>query len=470
MGNSSEKSGPGGDATQSGRPNPAPIAGRHGSDAGASTKPAVGQRALTLIAEALRREGLGAILERPLPESTYSQVGALRAGMVLIGALFASLLWAMTRLTAVLWGVALAIAWVLVIYATARARVKAARVLGSTLQVAVVLGVLIWQLIAEGFASAALSFGVPILVVFAVFFFQLDFSALGRSVPFLFALTLFILLVPLFTDDVWLVASRLTPRQFVWVALALVLPVLVPLALRLRGHVRKLAEDAPSRRGTPDEFEKSLRNSLQFQLALDAILTKGKRIGANQSWGNPQAEHIEYAVTALRTVLAPPRSAAKGNQGGRESVSMPGNIVDGLRRGLLRHLIKRLLPTVIIISVAAMCYMYLLANIAIRDDTARTWTKKHITTINLPLIHLWGGPYLHVAVLLGLAAASIFLALVLTDERYFDSFAMALVGKPGMRAFALLIPYVALTHIGAPRGHGQVGRLTIRFSGPASRG
>ena len=463
MGNSSEKSGPGGDATQSGRPNPAPVAGQHGSDAGASTQPAVGQRALTLIAEALRREGFGAILERPLPESTDSQVGALRAGVVLIGALFASLLWAMTRLTAVLWGVALAIAWVLVIYATGRAKVKAARVLGSTLQIAVVLGVLIWQLIAEGFAPAALSFGVPILVGFAwMFFFQLDFSALGRSLPFLFALTLSILLVPLFTDDVWLVASRLTPRQFVWVALALVLPVLVPLALRLR--------DAPSRMGTPDELEKSLRNSLQYQLMQDAIFTEGKMIGANQRLGNQQAEEIEYAVTALRTALAPPRSAVESNQGRRESASMPGNIVDGLRRGLLRHLLKRLLPTVIIISVAAMCYMYLLANIAIRHDTAHTWTQKHITTINVPLIHLWGGPYLHVAVLLGVAAAGIFLALVLTDERYFDSFARALVGKRSMRAVALLIPYAALTNIGTPRGHGQVGRPTVRFSGPASRG
>jgi hypothetical protein len=456
MGNSSRKSEPSGDATQSARPNTALVAGRHRSDAGASAQPFVRQGALTLLAKALIREGFGALVEHPLPESAYFEASALRAGVVVTSAILASLLWAMTMLTGVLWGVGLAAAWVVLIYATGQAKEKAVRGLGSTLAVAVVLGVLIWQLIAEGFGSVALSFGVPILVgcVWLVFF-QLDFSALERSVPFLFALTLFILLVPLLTDDVWLVASRLTARQFVWVALAFVCPVLVPSALRLRGHVRKLAEDDPSRIGTPDELEKSLRNSLQFQLVQDGIWTEGKVIGADQRWGDQQAEHVEYAVTALRTALAPPRSAAKGNQGGRASGAMPGNIVDGLRRGLLRHLLRRLVTTAIIISVAATCYMYLLANLAIKDHAARTWTQKEIPTINMPLIHLWGGPYVHVAVLLGLAAGGIFLALVLTDERYFDSLARALVGRPGKRAAALLIPYAALTDSGAPGAAGS---------------
>ena len=139
--------------------------------------------------------------------------------------------------------------------------------------------------------------------------------------------------------------------------------------------------------------------------------------------------------------------AIRARVGPDQVIDLSSQVGEAVRRQFNQKLARRLVPTTAVVGVAASLYLYLVAAVAVPRSVASSWSGERISTTRVDL--LWEvvfpcGPYVEVALFLGVAATAIFLALVLTDERYSVALTDALLHEPAYRSLAVGVPYLAL--------------------------
>jgi hypothetical protein len=404
---------------------------------GSSEQADVEERGRALLTRALRREGFGELTGEKQPilgEFGVGLVGYLATTVPVVITVWFQLNW-----------------WIAVVTAIALIALPIRGNRSDAAMTAVVLSFIVlwlltaaWQLAEAGIGGVAISHGLILMLLAALAFFRLDFSALVRSLPLLAPLSLLVLLIPLLTAEVWEAASALTPGNVTLLVILLILPVLLILYVRLRGLVFQaygetshlLADDPTAELLSQRVRKATSREDAEWMMQVILPVVRAR-------------------VTAERT----PELAA--------------TVAIRLAGRLKRTLARRLVPTVAILGVAASAYMYLVASAAIPRSAAERWTGEDIPTRQVDL--LWeisvpGGAYLKVAVFLGVAATAIFLALVITDQGYSVSLTDALLHQPAYRSLVLGVPYLVLLDPGQVDAsvrtatHADVHRATERPS------
>lgn len=97
------------------------------------------------------------------------------------------------------------------------------------------------------------------------------------------------------------------------------------------------------------------------------------------------------------------------------------------------------------IAIAVAAFIYILAMASVPTETAQQWAGSSIPTgdVSLAAIDVTFplGPYLMVPALLAVIATAVFLAFVLTEDRYSATFYDTLVYEPARRWILLGVPY-----------------------------
>jgi hypothetical protein len=274
---------------------------------------------------------------------------------------------------------------------------------------------LTWQLIDGGLQSVGITHGVVLGLLALLVFFRLDLRALSRSAPLLAPLTLLVLLVPILTEDVWRNASSVSSGQLVGLSLFLVVPTLLLLQRRLEASVRESYSGAIA----------EMTEERAAGLTEDAVRKASSR---------DDARWLSATLPELKGAYGENRDRA---------AQVPEALASHFRRTLAR----RLLPTVVVTGALAAAYLYGVACLAVARPVAQTWSGVPAETIRSDLIvtiDLPVGPYLSIAVFLGVVATAIFMTLVLTDDRYSLALSEALLRNPVEVSLALGVPYLAL--------------------------
>gem|GEM_PF-6324518 len=240
-----------------------------------------------------------------------------------------------------------------------------------------------------------------------------------RSAPLLGPVALVVLFVPLFSAEIWEVARDLDSID--WVALYVVtvgvMGVLVAFTLYreieavVRASARRLEGAADPLALLVAEARRVQKDNADVveQLARDTVLAAFAK-------NRPQ----EYAPYIAATV----------------------------RRSLGVSLLPRLLISVSAATLILTVYFYALAAVLFERSQIEAWTRD---AIPVEAIHALGmhvtlptGVYLQVAALLGVAATAVYLSMVLTEDRFSQAVADALLHRPTDRCLALAVPYVWL--------------------------
>jgi hypothetical protein len=237
--------------------------------------------------------------------------------------------------------------------------------------------------------------------------FPLTLRAIGRSVPLVFPLMLLILLIPLLTHVVWEVAATLSITRLAVLGVALLVPVLAALFIRLD---RRMDDRVTEELAKADVLEAALRRRLDDEQPVQP---------------NERDHAIATLQMALRELPADKR------------LDIIDRVSMGLRQTLRNALLRRILPIVVTVGAASIGYVYLLATITVSAQIATSWSHATVWSSTL-------SPYWHVAILLGWIEMSILLAFIATNDRYADSLSDELVKEPAPTAVALLIPFVTL--------------------------
>jgi hypothetical protein len=274
------------------------------------------------------------------------------------------------------------------------------------------------QAVSSGWLALGVSHGLVLALLSTVSFFRLDFPSLARSLPMLAPLSLLVLLIPVLTAEVWEAAAAMASGQLFFFGFLVVLPALLVLYQRLKGMVlpaygeitQRLADDEAS-------------------FLLYQRLTKAT--------SEPDARwFVDTALPNLRERLSP-----------EAGVGLAFFIANSLQNTFARTLARRLLPTSAAIGLAATAYLYLLSVAAVPRQVAEKWSGESVPMARIDLlveVSLPLGSYLELAAFLGIAATAIFLALVITDQRYTVALTDALLHQPAYRSVVLGIPYLVI--------------------------
>jgi len=249
-------------------------------------------------------------------------------------------------------------------------------------------------------------------------------STVARVSPLLLPVTLTVLLIPLFTDDLWSAAEALRPRHFLLLAALTLLPLVVFLGLRLRREV-------------PEVFKRA-REDIRSEL------------------GSRRDEYAERA-TARLVRLAPDEDKEQvrsdvgrelegiyADIGVAELTALEARLVASLRR----QVVIRLLWTTVGLLIGVTAYLYALAWILVPVGVSSDWIGgvAHTTTVDLLAFALQAplGAYVSLSVLLGVVATAVLLGLGTTEERYAGDFTAAVLYTPMRDGLIIALPYERL--------------------------
>jgi len=245
-------------------------------------------------------------------------------------------------------------------------------------------------------------------------------TAVARSAPFLLPVTLAVLVLPLLSEDLWDALAGFSLWSGVFLVLLTLVPVTVIFIWRLRAEVSGALNHANART-TLDE------PTLEAAVGrLTALVDEDRRAEVSSRL---QAELPRYVEA-----------------GGSDEVR--AGVAARLGRRLRSSLGHRALTTVIGLWIAVSMYLYLLAIVLVSTDVAKRWMGQAPPTerIGLPTgaFELPAGPYLSVALVLGVLATAVLLAFVLTEDRYGEGLARVLLKEPLEAGMPVALLYRAL--------------------------
>ncbi len=288
------------------------------------------------------------------------------------------------------------------------------------------VGTLIAQLLYAPLHDAALTHGLTAALVAAI----VAVSRARRFVqgaPLLLPVALIVLVVPLFSADLWQAAAELRPGRFVALACLTVVPLalaLIPELLRIGSHAFERAAEA----GAGD--------AQTIGDAFDSV----KKLGSKQE---------EFPEDSFVSVLL-------NNAYNPDFVNKQAAILQQqLRPSLRRRLTWSLVPLTLGIGGFVTFYMYVVAWTVIHGSTAERWLGDPVPYTHVIVLgDLPTGPYVQVALLMGVLATAIFYAFVLTDEeKYVGTLSDLVIHAPLRRGVLLAMPYAWIREVdGSPQG------------------
>lgn len=246
-------------------------------------------------------------------------------------------------------------------------------------------------------------------------------KTVARVSPLLLPVTLTVLLIPLFTDDLWRTAQELRLRHLVVLSVLTVLPLVYVLTRQLRGQIGPVV-----RRASEDVLNDAQASASRAKERLVRLVDDSEK------------ESVADAVSSDLAALY--------------SHSLDFHHVDLLERrltpSLRRKLVFRVLWTACGLALGVTLYLYVLAWTLIPGEVSAEWLGSPVdgASIDLLVAHLTAplGAYVVVAALLGLIATSVLLGFVITEERYAGDVTGAVLYEPVHGAATVGLPYVAI--------------------------
>lgn len=280
------------------------------------------------------------------------------------------------------------------------------------------------EAILAGWSAVLITFGLPILAALVVAVVRLTTSllngldpwALIRSSPLLFPVVILLLFIPLLSTEVWQAAGGASTAQLLLLSALILLPVSVFLYGRLAGSVAAICKreaheiaqegDASS---TIDEVNRRLdqeRGRWVRYFASDQVVAR-----------LDGAEFAPYTSATLRSLLR-----------WRLALALAFVLLGG--------------------ALLLFAYIYLLSALAVETGLAASWSEQAVPQPEISLLGASvsppGGPYIKATALLTTLALGAFLALMLTEERYSNTLAEALINRPVRSMLVLALPYLSL--------------------------
>jgi hypothetical protein len=237
----------------------------------------------------------------------------------------------------------------------------------------------------------------------------------GRSAPLLLPIALTVLLIPLFTADLWQAVNRLTLGNIVALACLALAPLAVAVAHQVRGRVSAVLKN---------EAENLDRQEVAdyLQSRFIRLLPEDERDGAS-NWLNDR-------VTRLAEI-------------GNESLA-----TDQLIRPMRRQAVRTLVTVVAGSVCAAAAYFWLLAWTLVPAATASSWIGDEVQmrSVDLGVVNFDApvDPYGLVALLLSVAATSVMFGSAVVEEGLERRLVVALFRHPTRNAIALAMAYLEL--------------------------
>lgn len=280
----------------------------------------------------------------------------------------------------------------------------------------------------EGVADAVVMYGVPFIAVTAGLWMW-RVVRLAAEIPLMLPVALIVVVFPLLSADVWQLGNDLG-IQLASLAAVSVLPLLgFVLGRLLRLSIPEVFVDTA---GQIEAVDNTADSSAKL---LEDLLNKEER----------EAFDFEAATGFLRSLDSPPLEEG--------AVSLATTLQKSFRRRIL----LRVIPLTLGIAIAVAAFIYILAMASVPMETAQQWAGSPIPTGDVSLaaidITLPLGPYLMVPALLAVIATAVFLAFVLTEDRYSVTLYDTLVYEPARRWILLGVPY---------------GEVRARWGGPDS--
>ena len=265
--------------------------------------------------------------------------------------------------------------------------------------------------------------GVPLVItIAAVTALQTRrLATVGRSAPLVLPVALTVLVIPLFTEDMWSTVHRLTATNLVLLVTLTLLPLLFAVERQLRTKVDAALAEAVAE-AAPDVALDDVKENLA-RLLPDDERDQGREDIARllpHYWEpfNP-ADRVEQLVHPLRNLLK-----------------------------------RNLVIAAVGVATVAILYMGALTWVLIPVATARDWTATSVDIhtlaalgvhIDVPL-----GPYITVSLVLGLLATAVLLASVAVDDDYAEQLADALLRQPARAALGAAVPYLHMRDAAPP--------------------
>jgi hypothetical protein len=295
-------------------------------------------------------------------------------------------------------------------------------------QAAAALLALAWLVLATGqilqsdhdlLATIVWPFAVSAAVLWIVRRHRL--MTVARTSPLLLAVTITILLIPLFTDDLWRAADDLGFRHLGFLAAVTILPLLLSLAHRLRAEVGGVLS----------------RAATEILAARHAAARRaGERIFRllEDDDRNRESEKLSEQLAEL--------------YGDTVIVEHAQRIETALLRPLRRQVVRRLLLTTSGLLVSVTFYLYVLAWILVPIGVSAEWLGEPASTTTISLFNgefaVPLGGYLSVAGLLGIVATAVVLAFATTEDRYAGDVTKAVLYAPLRDGMTIALPYQAV--------------------------
>jgi hypothetical protein len=276
---------------------------------------------------------------------------------------------------------------------------------------------LIVRIFTDGFAEAVLWYGVPFLAII-VGLWMWRVIRLAAEIPLMLPVALIVVVFPLLSADVWQLGNALG-LQLIALAAVSVLPLLVFVLGRLsRFSVHDVFVDTAKRvEEEPNPEESAVR-------LLEDLLNSEEKKSFN----------IEKTRSFFGDTL-----------GGSALSQEAAGLAATLRKSFRRRIFLQVIPLTLGIAMTVAAFIYVLAMAAVPAETAQQWVGSPISTGSVALagveITLQLGPYLMVPALLAVISTAVFLAFVLTEDRYSLTLYDALIYKPARRWILLGIPY-----------------------------
>ncbi len=314
-----------------------------------------------------------------------------------------------------------------------------------------------WQWIADGIESTRTTHLLPLTIAAAALLLSplsriqrpsgSRVSRIGNvlaAAPWLVPITLLIVVVPLFSEDLWRLASEVSFLRVVELASVTVVPMVVFVLWRLL--VQQFDDVVKRAAATVAE-----RPSEAVREVIDEIALKSRRItglgrlGADVSraWrrvfgGSSSKPEDLDAAAATRTLEESYRAPAFDYYVSYVGAHLRGTF--GLQ------MVTRILLLVCAVLIGSTLYIYTIAGIAISAERARIWTG-HATVSTLDTWFGFAvptGPHLWVASVMAVISTAIFLALVITTQEMETAFQQSATRGPVQRCLALAVPFAKL--------------------------
>jgi hypothetical protein len=318
-------------------------------------------------------------------------------------------------------------------------------------------GTLAHQLISSGVGPAAITHGLPILL--AAMLYVLARASLLGSMSLSLPITLVVLFLPLFSEDLWTIAAGFEGnfRPLLVLAGITILPLALILRRRLAQRIstefKSVAKDLRDSPTIDQEVSDYLeRHARRFEKLLRLVLRLSRRIR------NSERELVVDVVRRIRRG-APAQDVYRQSFSGEVPVIYAAAICRSLSGHVRRQMDLRLLGGGVGIFAIVALYVYSLSVLLIDSSRVDAWTNSttdvyslrlsllgHHFALDLPL-----GPYGSVAVLLGIVATAVFGASALTQDEFYKAISQALLRTPIRNCLLIGIPYLQVKHCSHPR-------------------